>query len=95
MSRKNRVLSQALHGGDLRYDRWKWIQRDSTMIEFKGSYFEREVILWGVVARRISRAKFGLYHPDHAVFLEERTESGRPTPSMRFRTATPMAASVC
>jgi len=48
----------------------------------------------GVVARRISRVKFGLYHPDHAVFLEERTESGRPAPSMRFRTATPMAASV-
>jgi transposase-like protein len=37
-----------LHGGGLRYDRWKWIQRDSTMIEFKGSHFEREVILWGV-----------------------------------------------
>jgi hypothetical protein len=53
------------------------------------------LIAIGVVARRISRAKFGLYHPDHAVFLEERTESGRPTPSMRFRTATPMAASVC
>ena len=48
----------------------------------------------GVVARRISRVKFGLYQPDHAVFLEERTESGRPAPSMRFRTATPMAASV-
>ena len=43
-----KVLSQALHGGGLRYDRWKWIQRDSTMIEFKGSHFEREVILWGV-----------------------------------------------
>ena len=41
-------MSQALHGGGLRYDRWKWIQRDSTMIEFKGSHFEREVILWGV-----------------------------------------------
>ena len=49
----------------------------------------------GVVARRISRAKSGLYHPDHAVSLEERTESGRPASSMRFRTATPMAASVC
>jgi len=47
----------------------------------------------GVVARRISRAKFGLYQPDHAVFLEERAEFGRPAPSMRFRTATPMAAS--
>jgi hypothetical protein len=33
-------------------------------------------------------------NPDHAVFLEERTESGRPAPSMRFRTVTPMAASV-
>ena len=54
-----------------------------------------DAMVMGVVARRISRAKFGLYHPDHAVFLEERTESGRPTPSMRFRTATPMAASVC
>jgi len=32
------VLSQALHGGGLRYDRWKWIQRDSTI----------GVILWGV-----------------------------------------------
>ena len=49
----------------------------------------------GVVARRISRAEFGFYRPDHAVFLEERTESGRPASSMRFRTATPMAASVC
>src|ERR1017187_5693337 len=57
--------------------------------------FDRFVELYGVVARRISRAKFGLYHPDHAVFLEERTESGRPAPSMRFRTATPTAASVC
>jgi len=41
-------MSQALHGGGLRYDRWKWIQRDSAMIEFKRSHFEREVILWGV-----------------------------------------------
>lgn len=48
----------------------------------------------GVVARRILRVKLGLYHPDHAVFLEERTESGRPAPSMRLRTATPMATSV-
>ena len=47
----------------------------------------------GVVAQRILRAKFGLYHPDHAVYLEERTESGRPALSMRFGTATPMAAS--
>jgi len=31
----------------------------------------------GVVAQRISRAKFG-FITDHAVFLEERTESGRP-----------------
>ncbi len=53
-----------------------------------------ESIGLGIVARRISRVKFGLYHPDHAVFLEERTESGRPAPSMRFRTVTPMAASV-
>jgi transposase-like protein len=32
----------------MEYDRWKRTQRDSTMIEFKGSHFEREVILWGV-----------------------------------------------
>ena len=32
----------------LGYDRWKRVQRNSTMIEFKGSHFEREVILWGV-----------------------------------------------
>ena len=30
------------------YDRWKRVWRNSTMIEFKGSHFEREVILWGV-----------------------------------------------
>jgi len=30
------------------YNRWKRVWRNSTMIEFKGSHFEREVILWGV-----------------------------------------------
>ncbi|MGO9371590.1 MAG: hypothetical protein ACLQBD_05765, partial [Syntrophobacteraceae bacterium] len=30
------------------YDRWKRVWRNSTTIEFKGSHFEREVILWGV-----------------------------------------------
>jgi len=33
---------------DLGYNRWKRVWRNSTMIEFKGSHFEREVILWGV-----------------------------------------------
>ena len=56
--------------------------------------FRRSPLGWALFARRISRVKFGLYHPDHAVFLEERTECGRPAPSMRFRTVTPMAASV-
>jgi hypothetical protein len=32
----------------LGYDGWKQGGRDSTMIEFKGSHFERDVILWGV-----------------------------------------------
>ncbi|HUI20651.1 MAG TPA: hypothetical protein VLZ74_06365 [Methylocella sp.] len=41
------VLSQILLGGCLEYDRWKGVQRNSTMIEFKGSHFERDVILWG------------------------------------------------
>jgi transposase-like protein len=42
------VLSQTLLGGWLGYDRWKRFQRNSKMIEFKGSHFERDVILWGV-----------------------------------------------
>ena len=33
---------------DLGYDRWERFQRNITMIEFKGSHFERDVILWGV-----------------------------------------------
>jgi putative transposase len=27
---------------------WQRPQRDSVMIEFKGSHFERDVILWGI-----------------------------------------------
>jgi len=42
------VLSQTSLGGGLGYDRWKRAQRNSMMIEFKGSHFERDVILWGV-----------------------------------------------
>jgi hypothetical protein len=30
------------------YDRWAWGRRNSPMIDFKGSHFERDVILWGV-----------------------------------------------
>ncbi len=37
----------------------------------------RESVQCGVVARTFLRAKVGLYRPDHAVFLEERTGSGR------------------
>jgi putative transposase len=33
---------------DLGYDRWERFQRNGTMIEFKGSHFERDVILWAV-----------------------------------------------
>jgi putative transposase len=43
-----RALSQTFCDGDVGYDRRKRTQRDGTMIEFKGSLFEREVILWGV-----------------------------------------------
>jgi len=39
---------RSLLGGCLEHDRWKGVQRNSTMIEFKGSHFERDVILWGV-----------------------------------------------
>jgi transposase-like protein len=46
--RRLMVLSQILLGGCPEYDRWKRVQRNSTMIEFKGSHFERDVILWGV-----------------------------------------------
>ena len=42
------VLSQILLGGCLEYDRWKGFERNSTMIEFKGSHFEHDAILWGV-----------------------------------------------
>jgi hypothetical protein len=46
---QKRVLSQILSQGvSLGYDGWKQGGRDSTMIEFKGSHFERDVILWGV-----------------------------------------------
>ena len=41
------VLSQTFVPG-LGYDGWKQGGRNSTMIEFKGSHFERDVILWGV-----------------------------------------------
>jgi putative transposase len=41
-------LSQTLRDGCLGYDRWEWIRQGGTMIEFKGSHFEQEVILWGV-----------------------------------------------
>ncbi len=47
-SMNGRVLSQILRGGYLEYDRWKRVRRNSTMIEFKGGHFERDVILWGV-----------------------------------------------
>ena len=30
------------------YDRRTWGRRNSAMIDFKGSHFERDVILWGV-----------------------------------------------
>ena len=49
MPADRRVLSQTLLGGWLGYDRWRrFSQRNSNMIEFKGSHFERDVILWGV-----------------------------------------------
>jgi hypothetical protein len=35
-----RVLSQTLLGGWLGYDRWERFQRNSKMIEFKGSHFD-------------------------------------------------------
>jgi putative transposase len=41
-------LSQTLRDGCLGYDHWEWIRQGGTMIEFKGSHFEKEVILWGV-----------------------------------------------
>ncbi len=37
----------------------------------------RQSVEYGVVAVMISRAKNGLYRPDHAVLLKEWTESGR------------------
>ena len=40
------------------YDRWKLVQRNSTMIEFKGSHFERDVILWGVPSETITCREF-------------------------------------
>jgi hypothetical protein len=43
-----RDLSQTLQDGCVGYDHWGWIRRGGTMIEFKGSHFEQEVILWGV-----------------------------------------------
>jgi putative transposase len=42
------VLSQILRVGCLEYDRWKLVQRKSAIIEFKGSHYERDVILWGI-----------------------------------------------
>jgi len=42
------VLSQSLRDGCLGYDRRERIWPNNTMIEFKGSHFEQEVILWGV-----------------------------------------------
>jgi transposase-like protein len=42
------VLSQTFRGGRPLYYCWMRIQWGGTMIEFKGSHFEREVILWGV-----------------------------------------------
>ena len=42
------VLSQTLLGVWFGYDRWRRFQRNGKMIEFKGSHFERDVILWGV-----------------------------------------------
>jgi hypothetical protein len=48
MSGANQVLSQTFRGGRPLYYCWMRIQWGGTMIEFKGSHFEREVILWGV-----------------------------------------------
>jgi hypothetical protein len=41
-------LSQTFRVLGLAYNRRKQIRRDDAMIEFKGSHFEREVILWGI-----------------------------------------------
>ena len=47
-SRRFPVLSRTLLLASRGYDRWRGMQWNSTMIEFKGSHFERDVILWGV-----------------------------------------------
>jgi hypothetical protein len=42
------VLSQTLSSKRLAVLLLERIQRDGTMIEFKGSHFEREVVMWGI-----------------------------------------------
>jgi len=42
------VLSQTLPTDSRRLGCWRGFQRASAMIEFKGSHFERGVILWAV-----------------------------------------------
>jgi len=42
------VQSQILLGGRLECDCWKGFERNSTVIEFKGSHFEHDAIPWSV-----------------------------------------------
>lgn len=48
------------------YNRWIEIQRDATKMEFKGSHFERELILWGI--------RWYVAHPISYRHLEEMLE---------------------
>jgi cation transport ATPase len=70
-----------------------WVSMPAPWIQFVLATPVQFVLGWGVVAWISKKASFGLDARVYAVAVAARTEFGRASAIMRFKTATPMAAS--
>ena len=91
----------AREAGLTRPNVWGDVDRKNYIIEAKGSgiaFFDYDQDGWldiGVVAWIEQRSSLPSSQQIYAAMFRRRTESGRPSSSMRLRIATPTAASAC